>query len=378
VILSPPYFVMLNVIRSLILTLLTSISGFSFAHDPGLSFVDLSISNKNIEAHLVFAKNDLESLVVINADKDGKINTHSGLASIAKEALKITQGEQLLEVDLVSLSVSEKDGLHIRLKYLLTSNEKLTINAVLIPSLARGHRQYISILNEEKLMIGETILSAESQQLEVDYNPRTHLDTVIKFLGEGVHHIWIGIDHILFLLTLLLPAVLVFNSNHWSSVASFKDALISTIKIVTAFTLAHSITLSLAVLNIVYIPSYLVESVIAFSVILTAFNNLYPVFTSSRWLLAFIFGLIHGFGFAGVLIELGLPENRLGASLLGFNLGVEAGQIMIVGLLLPILYLMREANYYRLVILRGGSIAALLIASIWLFERSLNVQIIGM
>ena len=366
-----------NLICRLTLILITAQSGFSFAHDPGLSFAELSVNEYRIEAHLVFAKSDLESIVVMNADQDGNININSDLGMLAGEVLKITQGEQQLKAEIDSLKMAEKDALHIRLNYPLINTETLTIKSKLLSRLARGHRQYLSVFNSENQLIGEALLSAESHQFRIDNEQRSYSHTLIKFLHEGVHHIWIGFDHILFLVTLLLPAVLVFIKDHWFSVTNIKDALISTIKIVTAFTIAHSITLSLAVLNIVYIPSRLVESVIAFSVILTALNNLYPLFTKSRWLLAFIFGLIHGFGFAGVLTELGLPDDRLFVSLLGFNLGVEAGQIAIVSLLLPILYLMREANYYRMIVLRGGSFAALLIASIWLLERSLDVQVFG-
>ena len=147
---------------------------------------------------------------------------------------------------------------------------------------------------------------------------------------EGTFHIWIGFDHVLFLLSLLLPAVLVHESRRWTGVGSFRAALTEVLWVVTAFTVAHSITLPIAALQIVGLPSRLVESAIAASVVLAAANNLVPVVERRRWLVAFGFGLIHGFGFASVLTELGSPEEALVLSLLGFNVGVEIGQLVIV------------------------------------------------
>jgi len=369
---------MIKLIHNLIIiSLLSGLTTTAFAHDHGLSFAELSVTKDQVQAHLVFARSDLESLVEINVNQAGKISFDSGLAGFASEALTIKQKNKVSSADLVSLSIDESDAIHIKLSYFLTTNEKIIVQSPIITNLSRGHRQYLSVFNNEKELIGDAILSTGSQQLQVDFKTQSYTATFTKFLKEGIHHIWIGLDHILFLVTLLLPAVLVFIKDRWFSVAKIKDALTSTLKVVTAFTLAHSITLSLAVLNIIYIPSRLVESVIAFSVAMTALNNLYPFFTNSRWLLAFVFGLVHGFGFAGVLTDLGIPDDRLFTVLLGFNLGVEAGQIAIVSFLLPVLYVLREASFYRIMILRGGSIAALLIAVIWFFERSFDVQVSG-
>ena len=142
---------------------------------------------------------------------------------------------------------------------------------------------------------------------------------------------------------------------------------------VTAFTIAHSITLTLAALSIVVLPSRLVESGIALSVVLAAINNIFPVVANGRWLAAFGFGLLHGFGFAGALHDLGLPAGSLALSLAGFNLGVEAGQLAIVLLFLPLAFALRSTWTYRRLVLGGGSIAIATIASVWLVERSFNV-----
>jgi hypothetical protein len=147
--------------------------------------------------------------------------------------------------------------------------------------------------------------------------------------------------------------------------------------VVTAFTVAHSITLSLAALEIIALPSRLVESAIALSVVLAAANNLYPVVEGKRWLVAFVFGLIHGFGFATVLAELGLPRDALVLSLLGFNLGVELGQLAIVAGFLPLAFLLRNTPFYRRGVFVGGSWLTMLVATAWLLERALNLKLIS-
>ena len=201
----------------------------------------------------------------------------------------------------------------------------------------------------------------------------------VQYLWQGVWHIWIGFDHILFLLALLLPAVLL--RRRWArggggvhGVSRFKDASLSVLAVVTAFTLAHSITLSLAALEIISLPSRLVESAIAASVVFAAANNLVPM-VQGRWLMAFFFGLIHGFGFASVLTELGLPTGALAVSLVGFNLGVELGQLAIVAVFLPLAFVLRHTPFYQRGVLLGGSWAALLVALAWFVERAFNLSI---
>ena len=147
------------------------------------------------------------------------------------------------------------------------------------------------------------------------------------------------------------------------------------LRIVTAFTVAHSITLSLATLGLVTLPSRIVESSIAASVVLAALNNVYPVAHGRRWMVAFGFGLLHGFGFASVLVDLGLPQGALALALLGFNLGVECGQLAIVAAFLPLAYAVRRSWFYRRVVLLGGSLVIAVVASVWFVERAFNLKL---
>lgn len=192
------------------------------------------------------------------------------------------------------------------------------------------------------------------------------------YVQHGIWHIWIGYEHILFLLSLLLPAVLAGARGAPALSLKASDVL----KVVTAFTLAHSLTLSLASLSLLSLPSRWVESAIAASVVLAALNKLLPLFRGRRPLAAFGFGLIHGFGFASVLVDLGLPRGALLLSLFGFNLGVEIGQLCIVAAFLPLAFLLRATVFYRY-LMKAGSVLIALVAVFWLLERAFDVKLIG-
>lgn len=176
-----------------------------------------------------------------------------------------------------------------------------------------------------------------------------------SFVRLGVEHILSGWDHLLFLLVLLL------RGGHWLSMA----------KIVTAFTLAHSVTLALAALDVVAVPDRLVEAVIALSIAAVAAENLFlRALVARRWLVSFAFGLVHGFGFSSVLRELGLPSDGLLLALFGFNVGVELGQAAVVALALPALALVRRTRWERRVV--WSSSAAILLVGVALFlDRAL-------
>lgn len=203
----------------------------------------------------------------------------------------------------------------------------------------------------------------------------------------GMWHIWIGLDHILFLVALILPAVVRRRDNlggvevventfgsEWLPVKKFKPAFIYIIKIITFFTIAHSITLALAAMEVVNISSRIVESIIAFSIALAAFHNIYPIFKHKEWMIAFAFGLFHGFGFASVLGGKGLSGDFMTLSLLGFNIGVELGQLLIIAMIFPVLFIIRKLKIYPL-ILKYGSMVLILIALYWCIERGFDVDL---
>lgn len=179
--------------------------------------------------------------------------------------------------------------------------------------------------------------------------------TFRSYLHQGIEHILLGYDHLLFVIALILPG----------------GSIVSLLTIVTAFTVAHSITLALSVLGIFTLPGWIVEPVIALSIAYVAFENLYMrKALSRRWGISFIFGLVHGFGFAGALAEVGLPTLGLAPALIGFNLGVEAGQALVVAIALPLLMGVRRFPWQPRAV-QLASVAILVIALGLVAERTL-------
>lgn len=192
--------------------------------------------------------------------------------------------------------------------------------------------------------------------------------TVQEFIVQGVIHIWKGLDHILFLLSLMLTCVLTRKNSHWVGKQNVRDIIVTTTWIVTAFTLAHSITLTATALGWINLPSRWVEVGIAASVALAAMNNIFPLVVRLGWL-TFVFGLLHGMGFAGVLGELGVPSDQKLLTVLSFNLGVEIGQMVIVAAVLPVLILVRNSVWYSRYSVIGVSVVITLVALQWVVER---------
>ena len=233
------------------------------------------------------------------------------------------------------------------------------------------HRALIDITRDNAGYSG--IITPKTKVLRFGDGTTTLRDTILAYIYQGAHHIWIGYDHILFLCSLLLPAVLLRMKHNWLPAEGFARAFWSTAKVVTAFTLAHSVTLSVAAFGFVELPSRFVEFAIAASVVVAAINNIYPMITRRLWVVAFAFGLIHGFGFASVLSEFGLPPDRKLVALLAFNIGVELGQLAIVAAVLPALFLARRTIAYTRVVMPAGSLVIAVIALIWFVERVTGV-----
>ncbi|MEP7186885.1 MAG: HupE/UreJ family protein [Rhodanobacter sp.] len=282
---------------------------------------------------------------------------------------------------------------------------KLTVVYRLLYDLDPYHRGIVTIHAGDK--VAGAVLGPDRPVATLNLHAPERWSEFTSFLSDGIWHIWTGIDHILFLLSLLLPAVLIRRrsdapSRHvrlgagvadssgammalashrtryrWEATASFWPACLDVIKIVTAFSVSHSITLSLAVLGIVHLPSRLVESGIALSVLVAALNNVYPLVHKRIWVVAFGFGLIHGLGFASALAGLELPAGAMAASLGGFSVGVEIGQEAIVLAFLPLAFLLRKTRFYQVTLLRWGSMLIMVIAAGWLVQRAFDILIPG-
>jgi len=229
------------------------------------------------------------------------------------------------------------------------------------------------------------VYSGDNTQQTLSLKDASIMKGFIALVKLGIWHIWIGLDHILFILALILPSVvrrkesdipLSLSTAHdsWMPVERFKPAFMYIVKIITFFTIAHSITLALASLQIINMPSWFVESIIALSIALAAFHNIKPIVKSKEWIIAFAFGLFHGFGFASVLGEKGLGGDYMVLSLLGFNVGVELGQLLIICMIFPVLYVIRKLKLYPAII-KYGSILLIFISIYWFIERAFDVDL---
>jgi hypothetical protein len=217
------------------------------------------------------------------------------------------------------------------------------------------------------------VFNSGSRSFDVALDEGSSWQGVRSTIDLGVEHIRTGADHVMFILVLLIPSVLVFRSATWQPAARFSSTLWRVLKVATAFTAAHSITLSLAALGVVNVNGKLVESIIALSIVAAALHNLRPVFVNREWVIAFGFGLFHGLGLAGLLQELGLGRDQRVLTLLGFNLGVEIGQAAIILGFFPALFLLRRVRWYRPAMI-AASVGLALAALGWAIERIFELE----
>jgi hypothetical protein len=361
----------------------------AFAHKASDSYLTIERNGSEIRGQWDIALRDLDVAIGVDGNNDGALlwqevkAKHNEIAGYALSRLTLSANEQACRLDVTEqLLDRHTDGAYgvLRLNgQCEASAGTLKIDYRLLFDIDAQHRGLLKLTDGEQTT--SAIFSVEKPTLEFAQNVsagNSIANTLPGFIADGTKHIAIGFDHILFLIALLLPAVMIRNGRKWQPVTTLPKALIGIASIVTAFTIAHSITLSLATLGIVSVPSRWVESLIAASVAITAIDNVVPCFPrflqQRRWLVAFAFGLIHGFGFASVLRELNLPRADLVLSLVGFNVGVEIGQLALVALVLPIIYALRTRAAYPQFVVTGGSMAIMVLATGWLLERSLALQ----
>lgn len=354
------------------------------AHKPSDSYLALEIEGNAVSGQWDIALRDLDFAIGLDADGDGAITwgevraKQAEIAAYALSHLQLAAEGQSCPATVKEHLVDEHtDGMYAVLRFSALCpaiRDNLQMHYSLFFDIDPQHKGLLRL--QYKGAASTAIFAPENATQRFSLGRPNRWTQFIDYGREGVWHIWIGFDHILFLLALLLPAVAVRRPDGWQPVAGFRPAFWSVLKIVTAFTIAHSITLSLATLGIVSLPSRWVESTIAASIVVAALNNVFPLFQERRWLMAFLFGLIHGFGFAAVLTDLGLPQQALILALVGFNLGVEAGQLAIVSVFLPLAYALRKTRFYRSGVLLGGSAAIMMVALIWFAERAFNLKLL--
>ncbi len=361
-----------------------AVLGTAHAHKPSDSYLALKVQGAQVAGQWDIALRDLEVAIGLDANGDGEITwgelktKHADIASYALARLALQAGGQPCPLKPTGHLVDDhSDGAYAVLRFeaeCASAPEALEIRYSLFFDFDTQHKGLLRL--EANGQTQTTAFAADRATQRFELRRASPLAQFLSFGREGVWHIWIGIDHILFIVSLLLPAVLILVRGQWRAAPRFGPAFWDVLRVVTSFTVAHSITLSLAALGVVSLPSRLVESAIAASVALAAANNLKPLVGSGRWIVAFLFGLIHGFGFASVLTDLGLPKESLLLALVGFNLGVELGQLVIVSAFLPLAFVLRSTLFYRKLVMSGGSAVVLAVALIWFSERVWNFKIL--
>jgi len=370
----------------------------ALAHKESDAYVNLRIDPANANALLGqfdVALRDLDFAIGIDSNHDGNITW--GEVRAHREAIEryvlpnltikgdgltcqITPTGQMID--------AHSDGAYdvILFKALCDKEvpDQLTILYHLFQDIDPFHRGIISVYAR-----GQTsgaVLGPQNTSTTLNLNRPDRWRQFKSFVIDGIWHIWTGPDHLLFILSLLLPSVLIcrrrprtpFESGVWEPADRFWPAALELVKVISGFTVSHSVTLSLSVLGFVNLPSRLVESGIALSVIVAAFNNIYPVVTRRAWVVAFAFGFIHGLGFASALAGLKLPPVAMAVSLGGFNVGVEIGQESVVMPLIMLAFAMRNTAFYRIGVLRIGSWMIVAVAALWLYERVFDLVIPGL
>jgi hypothetical protein len=370
-------------------------SGTLSAHNLGEGYVYLTVTDATLSGRLELTLGDISKIVPLGnppgerpTETQFNANQDRVLDYLGKNLAFIVDGARHSPVfgehDFVHLDLASFVRIDFTLPAVTNPPDEIEVfYNILFNDAEKTHRGQVLIERNEAAGIesNEAQFSAifgpgrETQTVRLDKIPA--FNVFRNFVRHGAWHIWIGLDHVLFLCALLLPAVMVRKGGEWLPVVTFRESFIYVVKVVTLFTVAHTITLSLASLGIVQLPEQLVEGVIALSIAVVALNVLWPFLNHNVWIVVFVFGLFHGLGFASVLEPLGVSGGSKTAALLGFNVGVELGQLAIILVVFPLLFVLRNWGGYRPLILKGGSIALILVSSFWFVERTIDVPFIS-
>lgn len=367
--------------RTVACLLLMSLSLSARAHKQSDSYLSITqpAEGPALSVQWDIALRDLEHAIGLDTNADAAITwgelkqRQAAIAGYAQAHLQIENGvARNCPLQFEEMLVDEHvDGKYAVLRFNAVCEEraaKIDVSYSLLFDIDPNHHGLLNLSSGGNSRAAVFSAATDRQQFDLGSTQRTA--QFAAFTKQGIWHIWEGYDHVLFLLTLLLPAVVLYRDRRWEPRESLRDSMIDVVKVVTAFTLAHSITLTLGALGWIYAPTRLVESAIALTVLFGALNILFPIVRERRWLLAFVFGLIHGLAFASVLVDLGLQGGNLLLALLGFNSGVEIGQLAIVIVVVPLMYAARRTATFRRGLLPVGSVIVGCVAAYWFVSRA--------
>lgn len=358
--------------KYLLLACLLVQSGWAVAHAPGLSSIDVAAKPDQVVIKLTFALQDIEAFAPMDSDLDAEVSAAEReaakpeIAKLLAEQLRVNfDGVDVQAVAPGTVNYDEQNNAHVEFNYPPAPQQQLVLQSKLLAWLPDDHQQYVTVRDAVGKTLSEKMLSRTDDHLQIamarvdgsQAQDDSKFSAFADFLKLGIEHILTGYDHLLFLF-----ALLAVTHSFWPA-----------IKIVTFFTIAHSITLAFAGLNIIELPSSFVEPVIALTIIYVAVENIvrgdHP---KGRQWLTFGFGLIHGFGFASVLREMNISSGDTGIvlPLLSFNLGIETGQIAVASVVLPIIWWLNSKPVFAEKFLKACSAMVALMGAYWLLERT--------
>jgi len=356
------------------------------AHSASSSYLHIVVQDKALDVQWSIALRDLDYAVGLDNDGNGAITwgelrqKRDAVVAYALARLSLSADGEICAPGPTALLADELgDGGYAVLRFVATCSHqpaRIAVRYGLMFDLDPMHRGLLNVM-----MSGvphAVALSPGQPRAVFDVTPG-YGDTVRTFFLTGMHHLLTGIDHMLFVTMLLVPAMfhrrLDSHGPHAEliPVTSFRGMFVESVKVLSAFTIAHGTTLTLSVLHIVSIPERLSEAGIALTILITAVDNIFHLIPGRRWPLAFLFGLVHGLGFATALGPLALPPVALGAALLSFNLGLEAAQVSIACIVLPVGFLLRNTLIYPQRIMPGISTAVAVVALAWFTDRAFDL-----
>jgi hypothetical protein len=353
------------------------------AHKQSDAYLRLSPEGASIAVQWDIALRDLDLAVGLDGDGDGRITwgevrrRHDAIAAHALARLGISADGAPCTFGPVTHRIDRhSDGGYAVLlfnAFCAAPPRRLDVTYRLLAELDPQHRGLLAVALPGGNRTAVLVPGAPATGIELG---GTGGAVFGKFFADGVEHILTGFDHLFFIAVLLLPAMLRRDGQNWVPVTRFQDGLWQTVKVLSAFSVAHTVTVALAATGLVTPPSRMIEAAIALTIGLSALDLIVPFLGSRRWLVAGSFGLIHGFGFAGALGPLNLPATELAVALFAFNLGVEAGQLLVAAIVLPPAWALRRRQSYARVMLPAGSALAVTVAFLWFVERAFDVPTI--
>jgi len=332
------------------------------AHQAGISTLTVQLHTNAADAELIVFWPELEEVIPLDSNQDKQLSNDEFAAAkgrllqLAETAIELEADGKPLRLIMVNVSREDTTGIRFTSHWELPSTSVLLVRSEIVNDLQRGHREIVSVRGVTNALLAEVAITRDRNVIEVPLaaGAAAPHDSAREFLRLGVEHILTGWDHLTFLFGLLVVG----------------GKLREVVKIITSFTLAHSLTLALATFNLIRLPSSLVEPAIAASIVYVGVENIIRHDYRGRWMLTFAFGLIHGCGFATALRELGVGANGAGVAkpLVCFNVGVETGQLVIAAVILPwVWYLKPKAGRWWIPV---TSAAVALVGAWFLLQRT--------